>query len=215
LNRGLAFLALAGLAALPRALCGQSASPSVPEALKESALAVRVFAVVPAAPVAGLQAPDAAAPAPASPGAEGQTPQPASAPGAAWQMQAVKYTVPGTPVPFKFVGANLAVLVQVTPFSRRDAPGVVLVTQGQVWVKNKEGVISYRTTINTLSVNYGEKVFFFPLGVDASGKAPLRLEISVLHAADLPEQPADKAQASGDKGGSPGDKPGPSDKASK
>jgi hypothetical protein len=197
LNRGLAVLALAGLAALPRALCGQNAPPSVPEALKESALAVRVFAVVPTVPAVSLQAPEAASPGPA------------------WQMQAVKYTVPGTPVPFKFVGANLAVLIQVTPFSRRDARGVVLVTQGQVWVKNKEGGITYRTTSSTLAVNYGEKVFFFPLGLDASGKTPLRLEIAVLHAADLPEQPNDPAQASGDKGGSPGDKPGPSDKASK
>jgi hypothetical protein len=211
LNRGLAFLALAGLAALPRALCSQSAPQSVPEALKESALAVRVFAIVPTSPTVNMQAPDAA-----SPNSEGQSSQPAPATkdkGADWQVQSVKYTVPGSPVPFKFVGANLAVLVQVTPFIRRDAPGLVLVTQGQIWVKNKEGTISYRTAINTLSVNYGEKVYFFPLGLDASGKAPLRLEIAVYRAAELPEAPADATSAPDEKSGGPADKAPSGDKS--
>jgi hypothetical protein len=217
LNRGLACLALAGLAALPRSLYSQSAPPGVPEALKESALAVRVLAVVTAPPVAGLQAPDSSAPdgapsAPASASTKDKSPE--------WQVGGMKYTVPGTPVPFKFVGANITILVQVTPFSRRDSQGIVLVTQGQVWIKNKEGDISYRTAINTLSVNYGEKVFFFPLGVDSSGKAPLRLEIAVLRAADAKEQQTEVPQSSEDKGGGsgdgkavPGDKAGAGDKA--
>lgn len=214
MNRGLACLALAGLAALPRALCSQSASPSVPEALKDSALAVRVFAVVPTQPPASLQPPEGSSPdatsspapgglAPSSTPQPGQAAQPANKEkdkGPDWQVESVKYTVPGTPVPFKFVGANLVVLVQVTPFSRRNAQGLVLVTQGQVWVKDREGGISYRTTINTLSVNYGEKVFFYPLGVDSSGKGPLRLEISVFRASDLPDKQGGATQAPADKG---------------
>jgi len=186
LNRALACLALAGLAALPRALGGQG----MPEALKNSALAVRVYAVVPTAP----------------------TGQPASAAGdkgvpAPWQTESVKYTVPGTPVPFKFIGTNVVILVQVTPFSRQDDDGVVLVAQGQVWVKSPEGGLSYHTTIDTLSVQYGETVFFFPLGLDGSGHAPIRLEIAVLHAADLPSPQGDAADEKGGTGGT-GDKAG-------
>ena len=244
MNRGLACLALAGLAALPRALGAQSAASSVPDALKESALAVRVFAIVPAAPAAGLKPPDSTSPdadgqpapptsgTPPSPGV--QSPSPAAQPpsptaqgspqggqnasvssakdkASNWrQVEGLKYTVPGTPVPFKFVGGNLVVLVQVTPFIRRGSQGLVLVTQGQVWIADKNGGISYRTAINTLSVNYGEKVFFFPLGVDGAGKAPLRVEIDVLRAADLKAEQA--GPAADDKGGGadksvPGDKP--------
>jgi hypothetical protein len=192
LNRGLAFLALAGLAALPRALYPQG----VPEALKGDSLAVRVFAVVPTPPAATLQgngdeAPDAA----------GQSASATKEKSPGWQAERVKYTVPGSPVPFKFVGDNIVVLVQVTPFSRQDGHGLVLVTQGQVWIKGKEGGISYHTTINTLSVDYGEKVFFFPLGVDSAGKTPLRLEIAVLHAADLPKPSDEPTDAADDKSG--------------
>jgi hypothetical protein len=193
LNRGLAFLALAGLAALPRALDCQV----LPEALKESALAVRVHAVVPAASIVNLQGPGATPP-------ETQGPSSPAPREKDWEVQSVKYTVPGTPVPFKFVGANVAILIQVTPFSRQDARGLVLVAQGQVWVHNKEGGISYRTTINTLSVNYGETVLFFPLGLDSTGKSPLRLEISVLRATDLPdstEADPGATNESGDKAG--------------
>jgi hypothetical protein len=199
LNRGLAFLALAGLAALPRALCSQS----VPEALKSDALAVRVFAVVPTPPAATLQG-SGQNPGDEAPPAEGQSASATKGKGSAWQAERVKYTVPGSPVPFKFVGDNVVVLVQVTPFGRQDGQGLVLVTQGQVWIKSKEGGISYHTTINTLSVDYGEKVFFFPLGVDNVGKTPLRLEITVLHAADLPNA-SDAASDTEDKSGT-GDK---------
>jgi hypothetical protein len=202
LNRGLAFLALAGLAALPRALNSQG----VPEALKGDALAVRVFAVVPTPPATTLQGITGPAPGNEAPEAEGQSASATKEKGPGWQAERVKYTVPGSPVPFKFVGDNVVVLVQVTPFGRQDGQGLVLVTQGQVWIKSKEGGISYHTTINTLSVNYGEKVFFFPLGVDSEGKTPLRLEIAVLHAADLANPSDGTPEAAEDKSGT-GDKP--------
>jgi hypothetical protein len=207
LNRALACLALAGLAALPRCLGSQG----MPEALKDSALAVRVSAIVPTAQASNQQSPSAS-PNSSQPSAEGQSASATGDKAVAWQAQSVKYTVPGTPVPFKFIGTNVVILVQVTPFSRQDAKGVVLVAQGQVWVKSPEGGLSYHTTIDTLSVEYGETVFFFPLGLDSAGKAPIRLEISVLHAADLPSPQVDGAE---DKGGPTGDKGGTGDKAGK
>ena len=192
MNRALACLALAGLAALPRALVGQE----MPEALKDSALAVRVYAIVPGASASAGQSPSQAS-SPSPPLAAGQSDSATGNSGAPWQAQSVKYAVPGTPVPFRFVGPNVVILVQVTPFSRKDADGLVLVAQGQVWVKSPEGGLSYHTTIETLSVEYGETVFFFPLGLDGSGHAPIRLEIAVLHAADLPAPQGDKPDEKG------------------
>jgi hypothetical protein len=209
LNRAVACLALAGLAALPRSLGAQG----IPEALKNSALAVRVYAIIPTAQASGQQSASPAPSAGTSTGSSGDTSQASPATGDkgnAWEAERVKYTVPGTPVPFKFVGANVVILVQVTPFSRQDAKGVVLVAQGQVWIKSPEGGLSYHTAIDTLSLEYGETVFFFPLGVDAAGKAPIRLEIAVLHAADLPnpqDEGADDKGGTSDKGGT-GDKAG-------
>ena len=197
MNRALACLALASLAILPRYLGAQD----MPEALKDSALAVRVFAIVPGAQASSQPAPGASA---SGDAAEAQSASAMGEKGNAWQAESVKYTVPGTPVPFKFIVANVVILVQVTPFSRPDDKGIVLVAQGQVWFKSPEGGLSYHTTIDTLSVEYGETVFFFPLGLDGAGKAPIRLEIAVLHAAELPSPPVEGAA---EKGGT-GDKAG-------
>ncbi len=154
----LAVVVLAGLGAHPLAVCGQE----LPEALKDKALVVRVNAIVPAA-VSGeaSQSPNLGQP---------------------WEAESSKYTVPGTPVPFKLVGSNVAIIVQITPFEREDGKGVTLIAQGQVWVRPAEGGLSYHTTIESLSVDYGETVLFFPLGVDGSGNAPMKLEISVVRA---------------------------------
>jgi hypothetical protein len=163
-----AFLALTGFAALPLALGAQG----IPDALKEKALVVRIVAIVPAA------AADAGTAAPTALGGGADKAQ-------AWEAESVKYTVPGTPVPFKLVGTNVAVIVQITPFERDDGKGVTLIAQGQVWVKPPEGGLSYHTAIESLSVEFGETVLFFPLGLGPDGKAPLRLEISVLRAAGM------------------------------
>ena len=113
-----------------------------------------------------------------------------------WEAESAKYTVPGTPVPFKLVGSNIAIIVQITPFERDDGKGVTLIAQGQVWVKPPEGGLSYHTTIESLSVNYGETVLFFPLGVAADGNAPMKLEISVVRASSA----APDGGAASDKG---------------
>lgn len=167
MRRALACLALAGFAVLPHAMGAQD----IPEALKDKALVVRVTAIVPAALNGGAAAPSGL-------GSANEKAQ-------AWQAGSVKYTVPGTPVPFKLAGSNLVIIVQLTPFEREDGKGVTLIAQGQVWVKPPEGGLSYHTTVDTLSVEYGETVLFFPLGLDSDGKASMRLEISVVRAADM------------------------------
>jgi hypothetical protein len=173
LRQALAFLVMAGFAAHPLALRAQE----LPDALKDKALVVHVTVIVPAAAAeSGAASQDLGQP---------------------WEAQSTKYTVPGTPAPFKLVGSNIAVIVQITPFERDDGKGVTLIAQGQVWVKPPEGGLSYHTTIESLSVDYGETVLFFPLGLDADGGAPIRLEISVARSADA----APDGGAAGDKSG--------------
>ena len=159
MRQALAVLILAGFAAHPLAIRAQE----LPEALKGKARVVRINATAPAAiPESGAS----------------------SSVSLPWEAQSAKYTVPGTPVPFKLIGSNVAIIVQITPFERDDGKGVKLIAQGQVWVKLPEGGLSYNTTIESLSVDYGETVLFFPIGLDVNGNAPMKLEISVVRAAD-------------------------------
>jgi hypothetical protein len=165
LTRAFAYLALASFAVLPRAIDAQG----IPDALKDKALVVRVIAIVP------RLVSD-----PAAPALSGMGKDTGGDPG--WRAESEKSTVTGTPVPFKLVGSNMVIIVQITPFELQGGKGVTLVAQGQVWVQPPEGGFSYHTTIDTLSVDFGESVFFFPLGLDPAGKAPMRLEISVVRA---------------------------------
>ncbi len=109
---------------------------------------------------------------------------PGAGEGAGWGEQSTKFTVPGTPVSMKLVGPNAVILVQVTPF-RVDGSGITLVTQGQIWVHQSSG-LSYRTSLDTVTIAFGETVVFYPLGVGSDGKAPIRVEISVANAASPP-----------------------------
>ncbi|HAE23585.1 MAG TPA: hypothetical protein DCG47_14895 [Spirochaetaceae bacterium] len=92
-----------------------------------------------------------------------------------WKTSDVKYTLNGMPVTVKMVGSSVIVYVTITPYpsSERD---LKLVAQGQVWFSDK-GEMRYHTTVDTLTVAFGERVFFYPLGMNADGDAPLRIEI--------------------------------------
>ncbi len=161
--RTLAFLGLALLYAAAPAIAQDSAlapgaSPPSSTDLAQP-LAVRVHALY-------LAAGEAGAPAQA----------------ASWEAENVKYTTGGSPAPFKLVGPDIVVFVGVTPFVRKDGKGVVLIAEGQVGVKRSDGGFSYQATVSTIQVQYGENVLFLPLGL----KSPLRVEIAVFKAADLP-----------------------------
>ena len=184
MNRALAYLVLVGLASLPL----PGAAQNMPDAIKQKALVVRVRAIVPAADQDQGDSGDGAS----------KTQD--------WQAESSKDTVTGTPVHFKLVGANVAIIVQITPYEQDDGKTVTLLAQGQVWVKPPEGGLSYHTSIDTLSVAYGETVLFFPLGRSPSGMAPMRIEISVKRAADLQQSPPSQSAAP-QGAASQGDKP--------
>jgi hypothetical protein len=136
-------------------------APAIPEGLRDKALSVSICAYV--APV-------------------GQTP--------AWYSESARNTMPGVPVSVKLVGENLAILIQVTPYDEVQRGELVIVTQGQVWVKRSTGELSYHSTLDSATVGYGEKVLFFPLGRSSQGSAPMRIEIVINHYKAAETKPA-------------------------
>ncbi len=122
----------------------------IPEALLNEALAVAVLATMP-------------------------RPEPE----AAWESRDLKYTIPGTAVSVKMMGSDLAVLITVTPYRTPDGR-LLLVAQGQVWHKDADQGIQYKSTLDTINLAYGERVFFYPFGLNPDGTSPLRIELVVV-----------------------------------
>jgi hypothetical protein len=84
-----------------------------------------------------------------------------------WNEIERRIAIPGTPVGVRLVGSNVVVVVQFTPFIRRQ--GNVLVAQGQIWIETPGMGVSYYTLIQTIPMDFNEPIHFFPLGTsDAS-----------------------------------------------
>jgi hypothetical protein len=80
-----------------------------------------------------------------------------------WNSENTRITLPGRPVGIKLLGTDLVVAVQFTPFIRPNGRNV-LVAQGQIWINVPNEGISYRTTMQTIPIEWGELIYFFPLG---------------------------------------------------
>jgi hypothetical protein len=93
-----------------------------------------------------------------------------------WEAKETKYTIPGSSVSVKMIGTDVAILITVTPYKTKDGR-LLLLAQGQVWYKEGESGLRYRTTVDTLSVQFGERVLFYPFGIQADGESPLRVEL--------------------------------------
>ncbi|MCL1992683.1 MAG: hypothetical protein FWG66_07035 [Spirochaetes bacterium] len=89
-----------------------------------------------------------------------------------WQEIRQRHTSSGNPVGLKLVGSNVVVVVQFTPFIRREG-GSVLVAQGQVWLETPGEGIRYHTSIKTIPMEFDEPVIFFPLGTSWQGSGSL------------------------------------------
>jgi len=79
-----------------------------------------------------------------------------------WSDVNRKVSIPGVPVGIQLEGSNIVVIVQFTPYVRRD--GNVLVAQGQIWIEEKEKGVTYYTSIQTIPMELGEPIYFYPLG---------------------------------------------------
>jgi hypothetical protein len=80
-----------------------------------------------------------------------------------WNESHKKTTLPGRPVEIKLVGSNLVVMAQFTPYLRRGAQKF-LVAQGQIWMEVPGQGIRYHTSMQTIPLQFGEPIYFFPLG---------------------------------------------------
>ena len=80
-----------------------------------------------------------------------------------WNESHQKITIPGHPVGLKLVGSNLVVAVQFTPYVRRGLQKF-LVAQGQIWMDVPNQGIRYHTSMQTIPLEFGEPIYFFPLG---------------------------------------------------
>jgi hypothetical protein len=80
-----------------------------------------------------------------------------------WSETHRKETLLGSPVGIKLVGNNVIVDIQFTPYFR---PGTryFLVAQTQIWMEIPNQGVRYYTTMQTIPVEFGELLYFFPLG---------------------------------------------------
>jgi hypothetical protein len=96
-----------------------------------------------------------------------------------WNSANSKVTIPGRPVGVQLVGTNIVVIVQFTPYLRAGGNNV-LVAQGQIWIDVPNLGITYQTTMLTIPLEFGEQVYFFPLGTVASGdEAHIEIQLAL------------------------------------
>ena len=96
-----------------------------------------------------------------------------------WNSDNSRLTIPGRPVGIKLVGSDLVVAAQFTPFLR---PGGrhILVTQSQIWINVPNEGMSYRTTMQTIPLEFSEQVYFFPLGsVDEEDEPQIEIQLTL------------------------------------
>jgi hypothetical protein len=82
------------------------------------------------------------------------------------------------PLDLRLMGKNLIVIVQILPIAVRE-PIVDLFVHGQIWLTTQDNTISYKTTMQTMSIPLGSKLYFYPLGADLKSGAPVAVEIRV------------------------------------
>jgi len=94
-----------------------------------------------------------------------------------WDESQRRIAIPGSPVGIRLVGSNIVVAVQFTPFIRRQ--GNVLVAQGQIWIEEPGGGVSYYTSIQTIPMDFDEPIYFFPLGTSTQLNASIEIMLTV------------------------------------
>ncbi|MDR1400427.1 MAG: hypothetical protein LBJ41_10930 [Treponema sp.] len=96
-----------------------------------------------------------------------------------WNSASSKVTIPGRSVGLQLVGTNIVVIVQFTPYLKPDGNNV-LVAQGQIWIDVPNLGITYQTTMQTIPLEFGEQVYFFPLGTVVSGdEAHIEIQLAL------------------------------------
>jgi hypothetical protein len=95
-----------------------------------------------------------------------------------WNASSSKVTLPGRPVSIKLVGGNVMVAIQFTPYLREKGR-TVLVAQGQIWVDIPNEGMRYKTTMQTIPIQFGEPIYFLPLGADDGSANNPHIELKI------------------------------------
>ncbi|MDR2314639.1 MAG: hypothetical protein LBE02_08920 [Spirochaetaceae bacterium] len=114
-----------------------------------------------------------------------------------WNAYNSKVTIPGRPVSIKLVGENLVIAIQFTPYTRGERSNA-LVAQSQIWLNVPDKGIHYKTTTHSIPMDFGESIYFFPLGSGAAVDAPhIELLLTLYRYGEEPEEPPDPAVPAG------------------
>jgi hypothetical protein len=96
-----------------------------------------------------------------------------------WNSNNSKVTILGRPVSLKLIGENVVVYVQFTPYQQENGRSL-LVAQGQIWINVPNEGVRYQTTLQSIPVEFGEQVYFFPLGkVGAANQARIEIQLEL------------------------------------
>lgn len=96
--------------------------------------------------------------------------------GISWSDPLVRTVPLSVPVDVRLTGKNIVAQVQIMPLERQGDV-VNLVIQGQVWVQMPDGSISFKSTLQTLSLPFGSRFYFYPLGASEKSGAPIAVEV--------------------------------------
>ena len=105
-----------------------------------------------------------------------------------WHMESSKVTISGEAVSVKLKGENIVVIANITPYLNVDNT-IFLVAKGEIFLSEKADSeeVKYYTTLQSLPVENGEKVMFFPLGMAYDSNSnfySMEMEIQVLSVID-------------------------------
>jgi hypothetical protein len=81
-----------------------------------------------------------------------------------WNETLQKITIPGRPVEIKLIGGNIVVVARFTFIQNNSGRQKLLVAQGQVWTADPNHSINYQASVQTIPVEFGETICYFPLG---------------------------------------------------
>ncbi len=91
-------------------------------------------------------------------------------------------TIPGRSVAIKIQGGNLIIKAVLTPYKLEDDK-LILVAQGQVWLTDNtvNNAIQYLSSFESIPINFGETILFFPLGIsdEITNNEFLNIELAI------------------------------------
>ncbi len=92
-----------------------------------------------------------------------------------WSGEISKITLPGRAVLFTLEGKTLKLKTSLTPYLQEDG-SYLLIAQGQMWYK-EDNTAQYKTVFKSLKIHPNEALFYYPLGISATGDYIIELEI--------------------------------------